>query len=179
MSYYTFIALNMLNLNKVNGINIGEYVYNDQGAYVTDGIYIGSLATAQNEQCLNHMNIGAIVNLSGFKYTSSKPVLNIEMDDAMVTPQNMEVYIKKFAIGVSAITSAVAEGYNVLIHCAAGINRSATLIAFYLISIGMTYDKAFTALHLANTQRKVPLLTNKSFRYLLQAMDSFNRNFKK
>ncbi|SIP86158.1 Dual specificity protein phosphatase 16 / mitogen-activated protein kinase phosphatase 7 [Pacmanvirus A23] len=179
MSYYTFIALNMLNLNKLNGINIGEYVYNDKGAYVADGIYIGSLATAQSNDCIKAMNIKAIVNLSGYKYITNVPVLNIEMDDALVTPQLMETYIKKFAIGVSAITAARAEGYNVLIHCAAGINRSATLIAFYLISIGYNYEQAYAALHTANTQRNVPLLTNKSFRYLLQAMDSFNRNFKK
>ncbi|QYB17772.1 dual specificity protein phosphatase [Pacmanvirus S19] len=179
MSYYTFIALNMLNLNKLNGINIGEYIYNDKGAYVADGIYIGSLATAQSNDCLNTMNIKAIVNLSGYNYTSDIPVLNIEMDDALVTPQLMEDYIRKFAVGVSAITAARTEGYNVLIHCAAGINRSATLIAIYLISIGYTYEQAYEALYAANAQREVPLLTNKSFRYLLQAMDSFNRNFKK
>ena len=179
MSYYTFIALNMLNLDRVYGVNLNEYIYNDIGACVTDGIYIGSLATAKSEHCLDNLNIGAIVNLSGFKYESTRPVLNIVMDDTSVLPSTIETYIEKFAIGVQAIKVARSEGYNVLIHCAAGINRSATQIAFYLIDSGLTYQQSFELLVNANAIRCTPLLTNNSFRYLLQISDSFKRNFKK
>lgn len=179
ISYYAFAALNKLKLREIYGYNIGEYIYMDPGAKVTEGICIGSLSTATSESCLAAMNIDAIVNLSGTDYQSSVPVYDILMDDVDVVPQTMESYIHTFADGVDAISTARRAGKNVLVHCAAGVNRSATLIAFYLIEHGWTYTEAIEALSNANQKRAVPLLTNHSFRYLLQAYDSFKRNFHK
>lgn len=179
LTYYAFSALNKLNIREVYGYNIGSLVHMDPGAQVTDGIYIGSLATATNEYYLDLMNIGAIINLSGVEYKTNRPVLNIVIDDINVTPHTMDFYMSNFAHGVNAITVARCDGKNVLIHCAAGVNRSAALIAFYLIECGLTFKQAVTALAVANNIRKVPLLTNESFKYLLQARDSFKRNFDK
>lgn len=175
--YGLFIAINKLNLQHIGDINIGDYLYMDTGAKVCDGIYIGSLATATSEQCLDNNNIDAIINLSGSDYESNRPVYILTMDDTNVTPHNMDIYLQKFAKGVEAIVHCRQAGKRVLVHCAAGINRSATLIAFYLIHCGWTYDQALDALKVANIARRVPLLTNDSFRYLLQAHDSFRRNF--
>jgi hypothetical protein len=179
ISYLAFAAVNKLNLREIGGVNIGEYIHMDSGAKVADGIYFGSLATATSKQCLDASGIGAIINLSGTEFQSDRPVFNIIMDDAAVTPRTMETYMIKFAQGVDAIGHCQRNGRKVLINCAAGINRSATLIAFYLIECGWTYDQAFEALAAANRSRGVPLLTNSTFRYLLQARDSFRRNFDK
>lgn len=179
LTYYTFSALNKLNIREVYGYNIGSIIHMDPGAKVTEGIYIGSLATATSDHYLKSMNIGAIINLSGTDYNTDIPVLNIVMDDINVTPYTMDFYMSKFSHGVEAITLARCNNKNVLIHCAAGINRSATLIAFYLIDCGWTFKQAVMALAEANNKRNVPLLTNDSFKYLLQARDSFKRNFDK
>jgi protein-tyrosine phosphatase len=158
-------------------MDIGQYIYYDPGSEVIEGIYIGSLSTATNNQWLRENNIGAIVNLSGTEYPSEIPVYNILMDDVNVEPDKMGETLAKFDSGVEAITNARRQGLRVLIHCAAGINRSATLIGFYLIENGCPYEKVVEILTFANNRRSTVVLTNLSFRYLLCARDNFRRTF--
>ena len=72
----------------------------------------------------------------------------------------------QFSKGIRVLTERKSP---ILVHCAAGINRSATLIALYLISTGWTPEQAIAALEQANKRRGVPLLTNQSFRRLIRA----------
>jgi protein-tyrosine phosphatase len=149
----------------------------DSGAKIADGLYIGSLATARNEQCLEELGIDAIINLSGSKYENSRPQLQLVMNDSTVDIESVDMYLSKFAIGIAAIEKARAESKTVLVHCAAGINRASTLIGFYLIEQGLTYDEALSALTRANTERGVRLLTNPDFRFMLKLHDSQKRIF--
>ena len=148
----------------------------DPPAEVCDGIFIGSLDST-HEDMLTHARIGAIINLSGRCYENSRSVLNIVMDDVPVTTDTLRAYARKFAIGVAAIEVAVRAGQRVLVHCAAGINRSATLIAFYLIESGRSYDDAIQLLAAANRKRKVELLTNPTFRSLLKTHSVMREEF--
>lgn len=154
----------------MNVLNILHNFYSEKdiGAKVCEGVYIGSLETAMNQHGLSKYNIGAIVNLSGLIYRTNVPTLSIQMDDITITKQTIELYLEKFKLGCNYIANAHREGRNVLIHCAAGINRSATLIAFYLISTGSDYNTAYKMLFQANAKRRVALLTNESFKRLLQ-----------
>lgn len=186
IQYYAFRALDWFGLKS-------SYIFNDPGAKVIEGVYIGSLSTVTNENHLRDMNIGAIVNLSGSNYASnhtsnhtnecsnsylnSIPRLDLSINDAQITLQNMESYIKIFSRGTDYITLARKENKCVLVHCAAGVNRSAALIAFYLIQCGWSYQQSIDMITQANETRSAPALTNNSFRYLLQAHDSFQRNF--
>lgn len=44
--------------------------------------------------------------------------------------------------GVEAIHAAIARGTRVAVHCGAGLGRSGTLLAAYLVSAGSTPDAA-------------------------------------
>jgi protein-tyrosine phosphatase len=148
----------------------------DPPVEVHKGVFIGSLASL-DEDGLARQNIGAIINLSGKCYKNSRSVLNIVMDDIPVTIDTLDIYVKKFAIGVAAIEMALAADKCVLVHCAAGINRSATLIGLYLIERGLTYSAAVELLAAANSKRRVELLTNPSFRTILKMHSSLRENF--
>lgn len=147
----------------------------DPPVKVVDGIFIGSINTVSSQ---GMRYIDAIINLSGTFYKTEKALINIMMDDAVVNLDNLDLYMKKFSIGVAAIETARKEGKNILIHCAAGINRSATLIAFYLIERGMALDDIIDALAVANKKRGVELLTNPTFRSILKTYYILQKNMK-
>ena len=133
-----------------------------------EGIYIGSIATAIDSEALTTHRIRAIINLSGVSYVSSIPVYQIDMDDTEVTDITLSEYMSKFAEGIRAINEAREQNYNVLVHCAAGINRSATLIGLYMISEGHQHKDVIDALQHANCSRGVAVLTNPTFRAILR-----------
>ena len=45
-------------------------------------------------------------------------------------------------IGVAAMSEAIAEGIRVAVHCGAGLGRTGTLIACYLVSRGQSAEEA-------------------------------------
>jgi len=49
---------------------------------------------------------------------------------------------EQLAIGVAAVVSAVSAGERVAIHCAAGLGRSGTLAACYLVELGQDWAAA-------------------------------------
>ncbi len=119
------------------------------------------------------------MNLSGYGYDTNIPKQDIVMDDVDITPDTSDAYIAKFARGVRAIFYARKRKMNVLVHCAAGINRSSTTIGLYLVYKGWPYQNIMSVLSSANKQRNVPLFTNSTFRDLVQTAAALNQNFQK
>lgn len=159
MLYYLYSALMQLGTPQVYGP--AGSLYKDPPAIVAENIYIGSISSAMSHGA----HFAGIVNLSGVKYEAPPGVskLDIVMPDTDIG-DNYEAFIRCFQTG-SAFISRVPG--PVLIHCMAGVNRSATLVAWHLIDRGWKFDDARRALAGANATRRVPLLTNKSFVRLL------------
>jgi atypical dual specificity phosphatase len=49
---------------------------------------------------------------------------------------------QQLAIGVAAVVSSVSAGERVAIHCAAGLGRSGTVAACYLVELGLDWSTA-------------------------------------
>jgi atypical dual specificity phosphatase len=49
---------------------------------------------------------------------------------------------QQLAIGVAAVKSSVSAGERVAIHCAAGLGRSGTVAACYLVELGQDWSTA-------------------------------------
>lgn len=179
LGYYINAAFERIGLNSPQ-MNLGSYVYMDPGVEVVEGVYLGSISTARNELWIRSNNIDAVVNLSMIPYShvgGTTDIYRIDMEDTQVGPDNVDDYLEKFSAGVGLIQLLRGQKKKVLVHCAAGVNRSATLIAFFLIEGGMSYDEVTNLLAVANARRGQPVLTNPSFRLLLRIRDSFNRCF--
>jgi len=160
----------LLLLNNDLGLS-GATIYNmffsvDPPQLVAKGVYIGSYLSAQNDIALTDMGITGIINMSCRDYKTRLVRLDLNMDDTDINAEIAPYMMNQFSKGIRVLLKRKGP---VLVHCAAGINRSATLIALYLISIGWRPDDAVAALEEANKRRGVPLLTNQSFRRLIYA----------
>lgn len=139
----------------------------DPPTEVVPGVYIGSLDTAAGPH--NCTYVISMIACSPEHRFSAPPTTIFPMIDGRVTGANLEMYIKKFNQALDTLKMLLSRGHRVLVHCAAGINRSATLIGLYLIDCGFTPEEAIGLLEEVNKTRNRPALTNRDFRRLITA----------
>ena len=100
---------------------------------IRPGLWIGSEGDSKNASFVEKHGIALVVNCS-----KTIPMLNlptveyyrIPIDDA--TDQN-ETILSHFPVVVRAIDSVLQRGKGVLVHCRAGMQRSAATVAAFLM----------------------------------------------
>lgn len=167
-SYSYYLQSLFLKMGAPSSFGLNK-LHSDPAAKVADGVYIGSVAAALEPEELKRIGAHVIVNLSGYNYYPPAVItmINIPVLDTAVTLATAAHYMSKFRDAADQIRLARARGYTVLVHCAAGINRSATAIGFYLLDCGLTVPEAVEAIFAANKQRQKPALVNDTFTRLL------------
>lgn len=119
---------------------------------VVDNIWIGGYDTAVNATFMQNNNIRLIVNCT--KHVASPfaefiPTYRIPIQDHLAWQETFREHI---ANALSAMNRALNNHGAVLVHCHAGVSRSSTLVAAYLIRFyGWTPEHAITMI-----QRKKP-----------------------
>ncbi|UJR11780.1 hypothetical protein I4U23_015960 [Adineta vaga] len=118
--------------------------------HVIDGVYIGSQDSACNIAGIDECKITHILNVAtGIRnvFPEQYTYLNIELLDVP------ETNIRKVFVQTNQfIQQAVADKGCVLIHCNAGISRSATIVLAYLLGIHrMKYEDAYRLLKTARS----------------------------
>ena len=87
-------------------------------------------------------------------------------------------YINKMLISSNKINNEYRNKNNILVHCIAGINRSASVIATYLMMYQKyTYNDAIILLENVNKKRFLPVIANRAFRDMLKHIEK-NLKFK-
>lgn len=158
-------------------------------------VWIGSLASAQHKSFLERYGIKSILNVSGIEplphtkkmlkdhhikyctFTEVDPVTKEEkympdtkFDDEEFTKQDFLNYAKK------AISFLKNCPKPVLVNCQAGMNRSAAMIAVYLVCArGKSFEKTVHLLEKANKTRGIPALKNMHFRRMIQELDNIKK----
>ena len=136
--------------------------------YIIDNIYLGGILAAENEHYLDQYNIGFVVNCAEeihIKYKKRQVyALNLEDTETQKIFPIFELayrIIKKF------------RNRNILVHCAAGMSRSASLVIFYLMKEkGWNYDQCFKYVK----ERRSVISPNDGFEKQLR--DYYEKHFK-
>jgi protein-tyrosine phosphatase len=119
-----------------------DFVYNQIIAdynKITDRIYLGNIAGAQNKNFLSKNNIGYVINLANQSYPRQHNIeyLDIDIHDSPNTD------IKHFFPQIiNFFNKGLQSNKNIYIHCRAGISRSTTGLIAFLISKGLTMKDA-------------------------------------
>ncbi|CAK63820.1 unnamed protein product (macronuclear) [Paramecium tetraurelia] len=105
-------------------------------------LYLGDLDDAQNKQWLSQQKIGCVITVANgqpVSYYDNKIKHHYYFID-----DKADFKIQKYFSKVFHDIEREIQTTNVLIHCAAGISRSATFVIAYLImKKGMSYKQAF------------------------------------
>jgi dual specificity phosphatase 12 len=115
---------------------------------VIDRVWIGGISTATNEAFMRDHSIGLIINCTrhiNAPFRHDIPTYRIPIDDS---PEWQDLFRHHIRTAAGEIHKALkATRKSVLVHCHAGVSRSSTVVAAYLILYhGMTSDQAIAAI---------------------------------
>jgi len=157
-------------------------------------IWIGSLAGARNVELLKKHKIKTILNASGIEPT---PSIMKDYNELGIQYHTFTTYkdgSERFFIdspfnkypdftkkdffryviqGAKILKTEIShKNKPVMSQCFAGMNRSAAVIAAYLILVQkMSYERAYALLRAANKTRGLDVLTNPNFRKALKELE--------
>jgi atypical dual specificity phosphatase len=100
---------------------------------------------AVGEEAASRLQNGRITLLVNLHERPDPPELLARLDATSLhlpVPDSNAPTQEQLDAGVAAISDALAQGRRVAVHCAAGLGRTGTLLAAYLVSTGAEADEA-------------------------------------
>jgi protein phosphatase slingshot len=124
---------------------------------INAGLYLGSIAAAQSSYSVRSLGITHILTVADSippKFPEVKARQRIQYKIIEVTDEDTSHLLPHLDECVDFIHRAIADGGNILVHCLAGVSRSATVVAAYLMKVdGLGLEEA-----LKHIRRKRPLV---------------------
>ena len=104
--------------------------------YIKDNIWLGNRHSALDKDFLREKKIRVIINCSkNLEFTDKKGIIKIRIpiDDDLRTKSNQDMYNEYLKI-IPKLKKYIDKNSNILVHCRAGMQRSASVIAAYLMN---------------------------------------------
>jgi dual specificity phosphatase 12 len=145
----------------------------DDANEVIPRLWLGNAKASMNEDFIQHHNIQVVFNCT--KNLPFSPIIPIKyripVDDNLEEEEirNMELWSGEIALKIMVEYS---QGKTILVHCMAGMQRSAASVAFMLIA----YHKmrALDAMRLIKEKRRIAFYPRANFG---RSIDYFDRKY--
>lgn len=106
---------------------------------IIPGLWIGSRLSAANKRNLRHHGIKAILNVAKNLPPPLHPNDGFDLYwVGLIDGRGNDP--RQFAIAVQQLTLLMQQGSVTLVHCVAGVSRSAYIVARYLLAAGKAKD---------------------------------------
>lgn len=125
-------------------------------------LWIGDKVIAQKKSFFDEKHIDVVVNCTKeVKFIEGTKTYRLEIDDDL-TEDSIRLMYKSIYNIIDFIDDEIEKGHNILVHCHKGIQRSATIVAAYLMKYGrINYTAA-----MAYIQSKRPICFRPSSNFL-------------
>ena len=137
-----------------------------------NGLWLGDVTAAENIEALNKHGITHILTILDYqpsRIDSSRTYLHIHAEDFHSTDLLTNEFEKCFQF----LNKALEQGHQALIHCHAGVSRSATIAAMYLMrKYSLTREQALQ--RLIEKRRYWSVLPNDGFLHQLDLFHQMN-----
>ena len=135
-------------------------------------LWLGNARAAQNEDFLKQQEIEVVFNCT--KDIPFSPVIRrryrVPVDDDLSEEEIRNMELWSFEI-VYKLIKEYKSGKNILVHCAAGMQRSAATVAMFLIATeGMNPEQAIAAV---KERRPIAFFQNANFKESIEAFYRF------
>ncbi len=137
------------------GLRVTALWVADHAVRIIAGVPIRGLS-----QITPQLHVGGQYRRRGWPRLASRGVtavlnLRVEFDDNdagiaparylyLPTADDDAPTLEQLRAGVVFITEEIAQGGGVYVHCGSGVGRAAAMVAAYLVSTGLTSDRAWT-----------------------------------
>ena len=157
-------------------LNIVQINHSTSYNEILPGLWLGDKASSHNTDFLSAKKIQCIINCTlDLPFINDKNIVKkrIPVNDDLSYESN-EVMIKFLNNTIDLIQKNMLQNKNTLVHCYAGKQRSATVIACYLIKYGRI--KRESVYDLIRTKRPEAFMPGVNFEY---AINSFIKKIKR
>ncbi len=150
---------------------------NNDADEIRPRLWLGNYNAARDQQFLARNNISVVFNctknLDFADAPSVKKRFRIPVDDNLA-PQEIENMAKWSPESLYLLLQEYYSGANILVHCAAGMQRSAAIVAMFLIATeGLGPEQAIAAV---KTRRPIAFFQNANFKASIEVFYKFFTN---
>ncbi len=146
---------------------------------ILPGLFVGNWAASQSQSFLKNNYIKLVVNATANipnAFSKELAYVRVPVNDPGSNPGTCkDVRLMKFYLPkvISIIQKARKHGYSILVHCHAGMQRSACIVAAYLLATGRA-KTVNDAVHMLVEKRKVAFNggANVNFKSALEGIQS-------
>ena len=108
---------------------------------IEERLYLGDISSACNDATLSDLNIQMVITLLDTELPNERKVESIEYHHLIADDRADEDLLTHFPQMNAWITFAQSRDLNVLVHCRAGVSRSATIVLAFLMN---KYQMSYT-----------------------------------